>query len=293
MPPEAALEAEDDAAEFDAEEVEAAEDQDPAADEAEGEGEEEPAPKRKPRDPEAELHNLKGQNARERSRRRAAEARARDVEERLARVESSRGGKDTDADELLEIIGSLRDDEEDPVGDIAAVKKALKAFRARQLADVEQTGRQKALEQQFQKLNDAMRESEADFVQDFPDYNDAAAFYRKQRVEELEDAGYSGAALQRKLADDLYGVVRMAIDSGHDPAERVYALAKRRGFKANASAADKKVDVLRRAAEAGRKPGSGTAGTRQVMSWADVAKLDGPARDKAYAQLRERERRAR
>jgi hypothetical protein len=294
MPPEAAeLETEIEPDEIDAEEIEAADDADETAD-PEGDEDGETKPKPKAKDPEAQLHNLKGQNARERSRRRAAETRARELEERINNLEKrGSGGDQADRDELLEIIGSLRDDEEDPVGDIAAVKKALKAFRQRQLADTEQSGRQQALERQIQTLQDTMRESESDFVQDFPDYHKAATFYREQRVAELEDAGYSGQALQRKLSDDLFGVVRMAIEAGHDPAERVYALAKRRGFNAAPTAADKKVDVLKRAAEAGRKPGAGGSATPQVMSWADVSKLDGAARDKAWAKLRERERRGR
>lgn len=277
-------------------EFEAARDADAAgeADDAEA-GDEEPGDeeageaKRKPKDPEKEIHNLKGATARERSRRRAAETLNRELQERLERLERSR--ETPERDELLEIIGSLSDDEEDPVGDIAAVKRALKAFRARQLETSEAETRQQANARQFEKLRTSMVESEADFSLDFPDYPDAATFYRKARTEELEDAGYAGKALQTKLAEDLFGVVRMAIEGGMDPAERVYNLAKRRGFKAGATSADKKLDVLKRAADAGRKPGGGAAaGAANPLSWDDVAKLDGPARDKAWAKLRDRER---
>lgn len=281
-------EAEDAAGDDDAAEIEAAENEDEAGQAGDDEGGE---PRKRARDPEAELHNVKGQAAKERSRRRAAETRARELEERLERIEArtSRGGASDDADELMSAIASLRDDEDDPIGDISAVKKALKAFRARQEAEMETETRQAAVTRQFQKLQTSMAESESDFAQDFPDYHDAAKHYREARQQELEDAGYTGVALQRKLADDLYGVVRMALEGGLDPAERVYALAKRRGFKAGASATDKKIDVLNKAGQAGRRPTGAPAGGG-VLSWDDVAKLDGAARDKAFAKLRERER---
>jgi alkylated DNA nucleotide flippase Atl1 len=135
-----------------------------------------------------------------------------------------------------------------------------------------------------------MRESEEDFAVDHPDYLDAATHYRTQREEELKDAGYTGAFLQRKLADDLFGVVRMALESGQDPAERVYALAQKRGFKVGQKAADGKLGKLAAASDAARSAGGGNRANGAVLSWGDVAKLDGAARDKAWAKLRERER---
>lgn len=284
------VEADEPAPETDEPEVEAAEDQDPAGGEADGEDDEGEA---KPKGPdwEKQAHNLKGAAARERSRRRAAEQQIRDLREQVEQLATSRKGNQPDEDELLAIIAELGDDDEDPVGDIAKVKKALKAYRARELQGSEIEQRRSALTRQFDKLRSSMSESEADFVQDFPDYHDAAAHYRKARVDELEDAGYAGQALQRKLADDLFGIVRMALEAGQDPAERVYALAKRRGFKAGTTTTDKKIDVLKRASEGARRPaGGGAPGGGSVLSWDDVAKLDGAAREKAWAKLRSRER---
>jgi hypothetical protein len=254
------------------------------ADDGEEDGERKPAAKAE--DWEKRAHNQAGRAARERSRRVAAEKRAADLETRLERVERSAGGQD--ADELLELIAALPDSEDDPVGDIAAVKRALKMFRARQVAEVEQTGQQRQIERQIDALRGAMSDAENDFSGDHPDYHDAASFYRRARVEELQEAGYSGAFLQRKLADDLFGVVRMAIEANLDPAERVYSLAKRRGFKAGGKLADAKLEALRRGTESGARPQSRAVGG--VLSWGDVAKLDGAARDKAWAKLREREK---
>jgi hypothetical protein len=266
-------------------EVEDQSDVETVEEDGEGEAEDGEEPRKKTEDWEKRAHNAAGQAAREKSRRRAAERRAEELSTRVERLERTGGG---DQDQLLELIGQLSDDEEDPIGDIARVKQALRVFRARQLQDLADDNQYRTVSRQIETLRSAMHESEEDFTQDHPDYLDAAAHYRKERVAELKDAGYSGAYLDRKLADDLFGVVRMAIESGQDPAERVYALAQKRGFKAGAKQANGKLDKLQAAADAGARatPGQRVNG---ALTWGDVAKLDGAARDKAWAKLRERE----
>jgi hypothetical protein len=251
----------------------------------EGEGDEDGRPAPKPVDWEKRAHSHAGQAARERSRRQAAERRASELETRLEKLERQTGG---DRDELLAVIESLREDDDDPVGDIASVKRALKLYRQREVQEAEDHRAQSQANRQITALQEAMIDSETDFVIDHPDYREAAAFYRQARMEELADAGYSGDALARKLADDLFGLVRTAFSGGLDPAERVYNLAKKRGFRAGGKAADKKLDALSRTAESGVRPQArASAG---VLSWGDVAKLDGAARDKAWAALRSREK---
>ena len=257
----------------------------------EGEDQEQPEegddgePQKPAEDWQKRAHNHAGQAARERSKRRAAEARAADLESRLEKLEKSGGAPRED--ELLALIASLPDSEDDPVGDIAAVKRALKLYRDREVQSGQQSEQQQAIERQVNKLRGAMNESEEDFAIEHADYYEAATHYRNARIEELKEAGYSGKYLDQKLADDLFGVVRMALDSGQDPAERVYALSQKRGFRPGMKAANGKLDKLQSAAATGMRPVA--QGANGTLSWGDVAKLDGPARDKAFAKLRERE----
>src|SRR5678809_1037693 len=72
----------------------------------------------------------------------------------------------------------LSDDDEDPVGDIAEVKRALKLFRQREEAEQNETQNLRAYERQIETLKATMADSEADFTADHPDYQDAAKFYR-------------------------------------------------------------------------------------------------------------------
>jgi hypothetical protein len=242
-------------------------------------------PAAKPVDWENKSHSYAGQAAAERSRRHAAEKRANELETRLEALESRTGG---DPDELLALIGHLRDDEDDPVGDIAAVKRALKLFRQREMGSVEETRAQVKANREVEAVKSSMADAEQDFALEHPDYHEAAQFYRKDRTEELQELGYRGDALMAKLSQDLFGLVRTAFASGMDPAERVYKLAAKRGFKPGGRAADKKLDALDRAGQTGIRPQARSVAG--VLTWADVAKLDGAARDKAWAKLRDRER---
>lgn len=254
--------------------------------EGEGEGEEEgESPPAKPVDWEKKAHSHAGQAARERSKRQAAERRASELETRLEALERRSG--QTDDDELLALIGHLRDDDEDPVGDITAVKRALKLFRQRELGTVEESRAQQRVQRQIDSIRDQMSDAEADFATEHPDYHQAAAFYRQQRTEELQELGYAGNELNAKLANELFGLVQTSFNAGLDPAERVYKLASKRGFKPGQAVANNKLDALQRASATGVRPQARPAAG--VLSWGDVAKLDGAARDKAWAALRRRE----
>jgi hypothetical protein len=76
--------------------------------------------------------------------------------------------------------------------------------------------------------------------------------------------------------------------AGRDPAEVVYNMAKRRGFASGKDAATAKLQKL--AAGSGSAAGPrGAKGADNGLSWNDVSKLKGAARDAAFAKLRQRE----
>jgi hypothetical protein len=261
-----------------------AEIEDSEVEQEEPESEEEGEPPAKAVDYEKKAHSYAGQAARERSRRQAAERRSAELEGRLEALESRAGGN---RDELIELIASLPQTEDDPVGDILRVKNALRMYAQREYTGTIESREQAKAVRQIETLKSAMADAENDYVAEQPDYRDAAAFYRKERAEELAEQGYTGDALTNKLAQDLFGLVQTSFSAGLDPAERVYKLAVKRGFKAGGKQADKKLDAFDRAAASGIRPQA--RGQANVLSWGDVAKLDGAARDKAWAALRKRE----
>jgi hypothetical protein len=136
-------------------------------------------------------------------------------------------------------------------------------------------------------IQNNMQAYEQDFSQEHPDYMQAAAYLRSERQNELEDMGYSGNALMSKLAGEFFGLCDDAIQAGRDPAEIVYGMAKRRGFKAGQKQADAKLQALQRANGSAASPSSGATGTGRT--WNSVAKLTGKDFDKEFAALRKRE----
>lgn len=256
--------------------------------EGEGEDGEEGEKRAKPVDWEKRAHDKEGIAARERSRRRAAERQVSELESRLQNLESKVSG--SERDELSELIASLRDDDDEPITDLSQIKRVLKTFMKRQADDAAAEGQQNQRVRQTQVLLTTMDAYEKDFASETPDYYKAAEYVRESRRSELEDLGYVGQRLEAKLADELFGMTRDLIAAGQDPAERVYALAKKRGFKAGAAATDDKLKKL----AAGAAASNGTAqargkGSDNGLTWDAVAKLKGAARDAAWAKLRARE----
>jgi hypothetical protein len=250
----------------------------------EGEGEGEPKSKRV--DWEAQAHDKAGLAAKERSRRRAVERELIDTRARIEALEAKATG--SQADELADLAKLLRDDDDEPITDLAHVKRIIKAFVARQAADQEAEAQQQKFIRTTRSVSDGMTAYEQDFAVDHPDYFKAAGFYREQRQAELEDMGYQGATLNRKLAQELYGLAGEAMTAGRDPAEVVYNMAKRRGFASGKDAANAKLQKLAAGSGSAQGPRAGK-GADNGLSWNDVSKLSGAARDAAFAKLRKRE----
>jgi hypothetical protein len=254
-----------------------------------GEGEDGEEGERKPTDWEKQAHDKAGLAAKERSKRRAAERLATDLQTRLEAVEAKLSAG-TERDELTDLIATLRDDDDEPISDLNQIKRVLRTFMKQQADQAAQEGQHNQRVRLTNTLLATMDTYEKDFAADTPDYYKAADYVREARRAELEDLGYVGRKLEEKLADELFGMTRDLIAAGQDPAERVYALAKKRGFKAGAAAADDKLKKI--AAGAAASSGTATArgkGSDNGLTWEAVSKLNGAARDAAWQKLRNRE----
>lgn len=253
--------------------------------EGEGDGEEEGSEESETKRWEKQAHDKAGQAAKERSRRRAAERSLTELRGRFDALEQriQQGGQD----ELVDLISGLRDDDNEPITDIQQIKRALKTFLARDRQEQQNQGARQQHIHRVNNISSNMSAFEQDYVADHPDYMQAADYLKASRQEELEDMGYSGNALMTKLANEFFGLAEDAMQSGRDPAEVVYNMAKRRGFKSGAKAADAKLQKLQRANGSAPSPGSGASGAGR--SWASVARTRGAEFDKEFAALRKRE----
>ena len=251
------------------------------ADEAE-EQSSDPAPKPQ-KDWERIAHDKTGQAAAERSRR-------RELERRLAALEAERQPRQQ-SDPLNDLIANLREDDEDPIGDLSSVKAIAKAMAERERREAEEQAKAQQQQQHFAKLSRDMAEAEEDFRADHPDYDDAMKHFKTSLLGELEDEGFSGQELKREFESKLITLVDRALSNGRDPAQIVYNRAKKYGFASSeVDAATKKLQTIGKAQSAGRTPVN--SGTKADLTLESVNKLQGAAFDKAFEALRKQQMRA-
>lgn len=198
-------------------------------------------------------------------------------------------------------IAALRDDEEDPLSDIAALKEVLRRYqasaRAEREAEASRTTNQTAAQRHFAHV----AEQEAEFREDTPDYDDAVTHFRTSLKAELEDQGLTGAELENEFGRSLVTLSQKALAAGKNPAEVVYALAKRRGYTPDptpppAPDLDKskeKIQTLNRSQQAGRSLSSvGGRSEGGELTLSSVAKLDGKELLAGYAKLKAQAKRS-
>lgn len=250
------------------------------ADEAE-EQSADPAPKPQ-KDWERIAHDKTGQAAAERSRR-------RELERRLAALEAERQPRQQ-ADPLNDLIANLREDDEDPIGDLSSVKAIAKAMLERDRREAEEQAKAQQQQQHFAKLSRDMAEAEDDFRAEHPDYDDAMKHFKTSLLGELEDEGFSGQELKREFESKLITLVDRALSNGRDPAQIVYNRAKKYGFASSeVDAATKKLQAIGRSNGASKAPSS--SGAKAELTIEAVNKLSGAAFDKAVEALRRQQMR--
>jgi len=228
----------------------------------------------------------------ERRQRQEAEARASRLEERLNALERG-GGKDAEID-----FSKIPSAVDDPIGNLEALRVIAEKMSREHQEQQRQTQAQTQQERQFQQINTRMQEYEGDFRAIQPDYNDAAEFFRQSRIKDYEEQGYTGAELNKALTDEFVGLVARTMQSGKDPAEVVYNLAKNRGFggeqrKPVVDKPSEKLQTIARGQQSSRslsQMGGKQGGSNLTME--SVSKLDGAEFDKAFARLREQTRKA-
>lgn len=191
-----------------------------------------------------------------------------------------------------ELAAMLRDDDDDPIGQIQTLAKLAKVLvgETEQESQADRVAQQRA--QALQSVSNSMKEYEDDFRELTPDYDKAAKHFMDARAEELKDTGLDGNALNLAMQNDFAGIVSRSIAAGKDPAEIIYNMAKRRGFSSTekpAEAVTKLETIERGQAQSKTLGGGGTSPGSLSMS--AVGNLRGAAFDAAFEKLRASERR--
>lgn len=83
----------------------------------------------------------------------------------------------------------------------------------------------------MQKFSNAWESTAREFAQTNPDFREAYDFALKSRVAEYEEAGWSKKEAVAMANEDEMAIVSNAFRRGDNPADRIYRLAKLRGFQ--------------------------------------------------------------
>jgi hypothetical protein len=170
--------------------------------------------------------------------------------------------------------------EEDPVGSIRARQEQIERFLAQQQ---QQSYEQQQLEQtrqmQYtaqQQFLDRYQKSAEAYKQEKPDFKEAYQHLVHSRVGEYQQAGYSVDEARRLLEEDEAAIVAKAYNDGVNPAERIYNLARARGFQGGVNANKERIEQLEKGVQASRslsnvsgKPGKAALRLEDIANLSD------------------------
>lgn len=142
---------------------------------------------------------------------------------------------------------------EDPLGNIIAqLSKSNSRVESLERKLTERDERDD-LQRQYGQFVDNVRALKAEFVKTAPDFDDAYNYIRDIRTQDLLDTGTPRAGIAQKLLAEEAQLAQTAMQNGKNPAEQMYAMAKRYGYAATAAKpapaaqakAEEKVDRLK------------------------------------------------
>ena len=112
-----------------------------------------------------------------------------------------------------------------------------------------------------------------DFAAQQPDFQEAYRHLIRDREQELAALGFADPVLRdRMIKDEETAIVARALQDGANAAERIYAVSKRRGYKAGGGAGER-LRLTERGQAAGRSLGSAPGAAARPVSPEALANL--------------------
>lgn len=148
---------------------------------------------------------------------------------------------------------------------------------------------QRAQAEHSQRLN-AFKEMCDNSVQEFqkvaPDYQDAYRWLTENRLQEYETLGYDRKTAINLMIDDEKALAATAYRNGINPCERLYELAKHRGYKNQSTqASSDKFNQLERGMKASKSLGAPGGSAPQAMTLEALASMDDDDFDKNWEKI--------
>lgn len=126
----------------------------------------------------------------------------------------------------------------DPIGHFQAKSQYLEETVAKLTQYVDQQQQQSQVQNNTQRLMQIAADHERSFMQERPEYKDAANFLRESRDRELQLMGYGDPGQRQAIIqNDVVGIAAQALQNNRNFAEVAMQMAEARGFRHQAAAA--------------------------------------------------------
>lgn len=146
---------------------------------------------------------------------------------RRQKAEAALRQKEADFERLVGRLEAMEAQMKPPVEEAPDPIRDLERLKKNEAEREAQERNRAAFQQMVGRYEAAARE----FEQDNPDFVDAYKFMLQSRISELEAIGYPTDQARAVATNNEAEVVAMALNQGANPAERIYALAKARGYR--------------------------------------------------------------
>lgn len=168
--------------------------------------------------------------------------------------------------------------DDDPIQNLKNENDAIKQHLQQQIE-------QNNVAQNRQNLVNTYRSHAAEFTKTTPDFNDAYSFISQQRQAEYEAAGYSPQDAASMLIQDEMAIVYKALQDEVNPAERVYNLAKVRGYKGKSVVETTKMEIAEKGIKAGKSLSSASGVADGEVTLESLAELPTDEFNKAWKKM--------
>ena len=181
------------------------------------------------------------------------------------------------------------DSEEDPIAYTQYQLDKLNKQVTDQQRYLQEQNQRNQTQQQYKQFIDVYTESAKEFATGTPDFNNAYQFLNDHRMNEYLESGYDKKQATEFLREDEMAIVAKAYKEGINPAERIYNIAKYRGYanKPVAAAPPPKLDRIERGIKASKSLGSsGAMNTNTGFSIDSIDTMDFTEFDKLWGEYK-------
>lgn len=157
------------------------------------------------------------------------------------------------------------DEATDPLGALLHKVNTLEQISRQQQETIQGRIQQQELEQGYAQMRNNAQTLRNEFLKTHADFDNAYNHYRETRANDLLNIGVAQADLPKVLLQEEIALTQNAIRQGKNPAEILYATAKRYGFTNTVTAAKPKpseqIATLKQGASAAKIPDNAQAAT--------------------------------